>query len=271
VTWTQYAELDGLNFSVLKEGRRSMKHLQHRLKTAREDTIRLGLGRAAHCMILTPDLFPVEFSVWTGGRRAGGEWNKFCAANQGRTIIKADEYAHCIGMRDSVRAHPVAKKILEEKGEAEKVLRWQDKATEIDCKARIDWLTETTLADLKTTADLDAHRFGRLAAQYGYHVQMAFYRMGLRALGMERVVKLIAVEPLPPYDVAVFGLSDDVLWAGEEEINDLLMRVAAGRFSGLWPGRYEESEIPLELPAYCFPESDPLEGLTINSNEEEAA
>lgn len=271
MTYEEYADLEGINYSVLKEGRRSAKHLQHRLQTQREDTIRLGLGRAAHCLVLTPDLFPLEFAVWTGGQRRGKAWDEFCAATPGRTRIKADEYAHCLGMRDAIKAHPVAGPLLAAPGESEKTIQWIDPDTELQCKARIDRLSDATVLDLKTTAELEAHRFGSLAARYGYHGQMAFYRMGLRALGMDRPAKLIAVEPLPPYDVAVFSLSDDVIWAGEEEVKELLAMVAAGAFSKRWPGRYEDGEIPLELPSWVYPEADAVAELGITFNQEEAA
>jgi hypothetical protein len=254
MTWEEYAALPGVNFTILREGRRSAKHMEYRMKTQREDTIALGKGRAAHCLILTPDDFPIDFAVWRGEARRGRAWLDFEEANEGRTIIKATEYAHCIGMRDALHAHPIAGPLLASAGENEKVIQWTDEMTGVQCKARIDRVTEHEIIDLKTMKDVSARAFGQVAARLGYHVQLGFYRGGLRRLEMVRRPVIIAVEPLPPYDVAVYALGDEVLYAADEDWQELVRMVAAGQFSGRWPGRHEDGEVALELPGWCFPE-----------------
>lgn len=267
MTWEEYADLEGINATVLKEGRRSAKHLKHALEHAKEDTIRLGLGRATHCLTLTPELFEADFAIWEEGDRRGKAWLAFKEEHATQTIIKANEYEACVGMRDALLAHRVAGPLLRKAGEAEKVLRWKDEQTGLACKARLDKLTDDDLLDLKTSEDADARRFGLLAFRYGYHIQGAFYRMGVEAvLQRKPAVKLVVVEPEPPHDVAVFSVSDDDLYAGEEEARELLAKVSAGMFSGLWPGRYEEAEVPLQLPRWAFPEVEGL-GITIGGEE----
>jgi hypothetical protein len=250
---------------VLKEGRKSAKHLRYRMLTEREDTKRLALGRAGHCFILDPDTFALDFAVYRGKTRRGKEWDVHCAANPGRTTVSLKEYQRCIGMRDALLAHPIAGPLITAPGEVEKTIQWTDPVSELLCKARLDKLTSgpvrpddsrRVLFDLKTAEDVKAERFGTLAARYGYHVQMALYRMGVRALGIDPAVKLVAVEVEPPHDVAVFSMSDDVLYPGEEEIKELLAMVSAGLFSKKWPGRYETEEVPLELPRWVYPEDD---------------
>lgn len=270
--WTEYAALDGLNATVLKEGRRSMKHLQHALNHAREDTITFGKGRAFHCLVLEPENFDRDFAIWRGGVRRGKAWDEFCGAHRGQTIIKADEYGHCQEMAASVMEHPIAGPLMREAGEAEKVITWIDPLTEVPCKSRLDKLTASTVIDLKMSQDIEAHRFGSLAARYGYHLQMAWYVQGLRVLGMERKAKIVAVEPVAPYDVATFDVDDAALYAGEEEIKEILAKFSAGMFSGLWPGRYWDGPVPLELPSYVFPDTSVAEdlGLILSHAEEEA-
>lgn len=252
MTLIDYTTLPGINWTTLKEMRRSPLHYQHRLANPLEDSARLAMGRAAHTAILEPDRFPLEYAVWTGERRAGKEWEAFKAANAGRTIIKADEYATCLAMRDAVRRHPAAAAILQAGGEAEKAVTWTDDATGLPCKGRMDWLGKYVLADLKTTSDLDPVRFGATAARMGYHTQLAFYRRGVKAAtGMDYPVQIIAVESSAPHDVAVFTIDETVLYAGDEEIDELLAKVKACREANAWPGRYP-AETTLQLPNWAF-------------------
>jgi hypothetical protein len=254
MTFAEYAALPRVNFSTLKAMRRSPKHYQHRLANPLEDTSRLAFGRAVHTAVLEPDRLPLEYAVFFGERRAGKEWAAFCEQHPDQTILKRDEYESCLAVRDAVRAHPVASALLRS-GEAEQTILWTDTETGIECKARIDWLGAAGLVDLKTTADVDARLFGATAARFSYHGQLAFYLAGLRANGIDVPAKIIAVETEAPCDVAVFGIDEGVLYAGEVEVTTLLRRVADCRERNEWPGRYVGEE-PLRLPAWCFESSD---------------
>lgn len=268
MTRDEYFARPEVNWSLLKEMRRSPLQFNFRRHNPREDTKRLMAGRAGHTAILEPDRFLLDYALWTGDRRAGKEWDKFCAANGGKTILKAEDYAAALGQRDAVRAHPVAANLLRA-GRPEETVFWTDSETGLACKARLDWLGEA-LVDVKTTVDVDARRFGALAYRYGYHCQLAFYLRGLRANGIDVPAKIIAVETAEPYEVAVFGLDEDVLWAGDEEVGELLRRVSQCEVAKAWPVRYPAEE-PLALPSWAFPaEEDSTFGLT-TQHEEEAA
>jgi len=251
MTFAEYLKIDAVNWSTLKEMRRSPLHYQHRLVTAREDSARLAMGRATHTAVFESDRFLVDYALFVGDRRAGKDWDACCAANKGKTILKAAEYETCLAMRDAVRAHPVAGPALTPPGEAEKVLTWTDERTGLLCKSRLDWWRVGLFADLKTSADVDAERFAATSYRMGYHGQMAFYRAGLVANGLNAPPPwIIAVEATAPHDVAVLELDDDALYAGERMVAELLALVAAGRFSGQWPGRYPEKR-PLSLPRWA--------------------
>ena len=252
-----YTKIEAVNWSTLKEMRRSPLHYKHRLTTPREDTPSLALGRATHTAVFEPDRFALEYAVFKGERRAGKEWEAFKESHKGETILKLDEYMRCLAIRDAVRANPVAADYLAE-GIAEQTIRWNDKETGIACKGRYDWYSrkKTTLVDLKTTKDIDQRRFAQTAARFGYHSQLAFYADGLSYhAGRDVDVVIIAVEYDAPYDVAVFHLDLDVLWAGREEYQELLRRVAGCRQLGRWPGKYTERQ-SLELPRWVFGDDD---------------
>lgn len=271
MNFTEYAELQAVNATSLKAMRRSPLHYRWALEHPLEDSPRLAMGRAVHTAVFEPDRFLLDYVLFEGERRAGKAYAELCERNPTKTILKTEEYQTCLATRDAVRSHPVAGPDLTPPGEAEKVITWTDEATGLPCKARLDWWRPGLFCDLKTTADIDAGRFAATAYRLGYHVQLAFYRAGLIANGLDAPPpRIIAVEVAAPHDVAVFALDDDALYAGEVEVADLLAKVAAGRFSNLWPGRYPE-ERPLSLPAWALPQDDgDLDGLDVIVNAQEA-
>ena len=216
----------------------------------------MRLGRAIHAATLEPDVFPLEFVVFDGPRRAGKEWEEFALVNAARTVLKRDEYETALDVRDAVRAHKAARRLLRF-GKPEVSIQWTDPQTRIKAKARLDWLAPGgVLVDLKSTRDIDARTFGRLATSTGYVQQLAFYRMGLTANGAKDApVYVVAVEADEPHDVAVFQLDDDVLYAGEEMVRELLAKLKDCRRKRRWPGRYETVQ-PLDVPPWFFGSRD---------------
>jgi hypothetical protein len=256
MTFEEYLAIDAVNWSTLKEARKSPKHYLFIVSNPREDTARLALGRATHTAVLEPDRFILDFAVFRGPRRAGKDWDAFCAANKGRTILKLEEYATCLSMRDAVRAHPAAGPLLRA-GLPEQTFAAVDKETGLTLKCRTDWLATVAacFADLKTTVDVERSRFAALATRMGYFGQLAFYQRVLRANGLDLPPKIIAVEAAEPHDVAVFPVDEDALWFADQEVGRLLRLVADCRASNRWPGRYEAEE-PLAPPAWAFPQDD---------------
>ena len=253
-TYAEYAAIAAVNWSTLREALKSGKHYQRALVTPQDETDAMRLGRATHTAVFEPDRLLREYVVWEGGRRAGGDWEAFRAMHASRTILKPEEYNTALAIRDAVRGHKTAARLLRS-GAPECTLTWTDGATGLLCKARLDWFAPKALVDLKTTRDIEARRFGRHAADMLYHCQFAFASMGLLANGIKAAVKIIAVENEPPHDVAVYDLNDDVLWAGEVRVRAALDLVAECRAQKRWPGRYADEQ-PLALPTWEFPHDD---------------
>jgi len=248
VPFDEYTKIEAVNWSTLKELRKSPKHYRHRLQVEREDTPRLAIGRAAHTAVFEPDRFLVEYACYKGKIRRGKKWDAFKAANEGTTILKLDEYQRCLAIRDAVRSHPVAAKYLE-RGKAEQTIQWKHSTTGMMCKGRVDWIGDA-LVDLKTTADIDTNKFSSVSARMGYHLQLAFYRDGLASItGRELPVVMIAVEANAPHDVAVYRLDEDAMYAGQEEVNSLMETLLVCRQVDKWQGRYPDEQL-LRLPTW---------------------
>jgi hypothetical protein len=254
LSFAEYQELVGVNWTTLKHLLKSPAHYSYHLTQPPEDRQTLMLGRAFHTAVLEPDRFPLDYAVYTGGDRRGREWEAFSAANSGRTILKEKEYAEAIRMRDAVRAHRRAAQLLSH-GTPELAITWPDPHTSVVCKARLDYLHHPGVVDLKRTASLDARRFANTAADLGYHIQLALYRRGIAALtGVEATeipVWIVAVEGVPPHDVGVFRVDPGALATGDETVTTLLDTLVRCRRTKRWPGRYPD-EVDWHLPGWAY-------------------
>jgi hypothetical protein len=251
IPFEKYAAIKAINWSTLKELRRSPAHYRHRLENPREDTTRLALGRAVHTAVLEPHRFLLEYACFDGERRAGKAWEAFAEMHVNRTILKRAEYEKCIAVGDAVRRNAVAANYLA-RGAHEQVVEWTDPDTGLPCKARIDWVGDGYVLDLKTTNDVEANRFAATAARMGYFGQGAFYAGGLACTtGKPHAAIIVAVEMDAPHDVAVYRIDDDSLYAAAEEVRELLRIAATCREVDLWPGRYTEEQT-LRMPRWML-------------------
>lgn len=255
-----YDTIRAVNFSTLKELERSPAHYAHRLTHPRADTPAMRLGRAVHTAVLEPERFADEVVVFDGATRRGKAWDEFASTHEAHTILKADEHDVCCAIRDAVRGHAVAGPLLA--GDSEVTVEWDDPATGLPCKGRIDHLDGDAVFDLKTTGTIDAWAFEAHSARMLYHAQLALYARGVSvAHGITGVTAtIIAVESEPPHDVAVFDLTDEALVVGAAKCDEWLARLVECRDSGTWPGRYADRQ-ELTVPGWLS--LDPDSGLGI--------
>jgi hypothetical protein len=259
VTYEEYARIEAANWSLLKLLRDgSPLHYKHKLDhpdSADTDTFRVG--RATHTLTLEPHKYESAYTVWPR-RRQGKEWDAFEAAAQeeGKTVLTTSQADKAHAIANAVRNHPLVRPYLT-RGLAEHTMVWTDPVTGIRCKGRTDWLSYSmnAVVDLKTARSTNARRFGRQAAQLGYHCQGAHYLSGARTLRLlgnaDPAFVIVAVEHEAPYDVAVYRMDPAVEVAAREELDALLARVAECSETNDWPGRYTDEQ-PLDLPAWVF-------------------
>jgi len=260
LTFAEYKAIDAVNWSTLKELRRSPLHFQHRLTNEREDRDVLRLGRVVHIAVFEPERLPLDVAVWQGGDRRGKDWKLFETLHWRQTIVNEKEYARVCAIRDAVRACPLVQPYLAV-GEPEKVITWTDRRSGVKMKARLDWLG-AVLLDLKTARyAVDARRFAQEAFRLGYFHQLALYRRGVATalgLGQGPPALIVAVEPEGPHDIAVYRLSEDALAFVGEEVDELLERLVTCRAEGKWPGTFN-AEQELEVPRWAMPNLDDVD------------
>ncbi len=261
--FSSYRKARGVNWSTLTAMQKSPLHYHHRLITPREDTPAMAQGRLIHTAVLEPERLDADYAVWNG-RRGTNAYKEWLEGQAGRQIVTVEEYGKALNIADAVWHHPVARQVLAG-GKTEQMLTWIDPATRLLCKARPDHIRGRNLADLKSTRDVDAHYFGRTSANLGYHGQMAFYRRAVVACRrvVDPVVRFVVVEQEPPHDVAVYVLSEDVLYVGDQLVQRLLDLVVRYRRFTRPPGAHPTEE-PLAFPTWAWPEdmSDEIEVLS---------
>jgi hypothetical protein len=177
-------------------------------------------------------------------------------ASQGLCLITEEENDHINGMLDSLARSEVANGIFTE-GTAEESVFWEDYTYGFLCKCRPDWRCEVGgmpfIADLKSCADASEEGFSRACANYNYDIQAAWYLDGINTVQEEvfyRDFLFIAVEKTPPYLVAVYRASEDMVSMGRQKIKPLVDLYAKCLKEDHWPG-YEDMVKDLYLPRWA--------------------
>lgn len=176
----------------------------------------LEMGIALHMAVLEPDAFsrtyvvPPEVDRRT--KQGKEDWASFMEANEGRTILPADQYETVRGMATSVLSHPEAQRWLEVCSEREVCLVGEYRG--IPAKCRIDALDPASglFLDLKSTR----HRANivaceRAAHELNYFLRLALYRRLMQEAGMPwNGCSVIWVESKPPHAVNILPVAS---WA----------------------------------------------------------
>jgi len=193
------------------------------------------LGTAVHSMVLGSR--PGESIVRYVGRRAGKEWDAFEAVHAGATILNEAEWAKAEAVAEAVRADPVARDHMVN-ARFELPLSWDDGGVACSTSG-VDIVQPRRIGDLKTAASTHIETFQRQAFNFSYHAQLAWYRRGARANGLDvtQGVFVVAVETCPPYEVVVHELSEDLIDLGDRTVTLWLERFKVYRDSDMWPGR----------------------------------
>lgn len=167
------------------------------------------------------------------------EWEKGIG---GRHVLSPAEWRKLHLMRDSVMAHPTARKLIEAVGRVEHCHYWHDKETGELCRSRPDKTIDSLqiMADLKSAADVSERGFNQSVHGYRYHVQAAYYTDGChKALWAPKKFLFILVSTTRDrarYPVHVRELPPEHVQFGRDEYRIDLHTYAHAKKSGVWNG-----------------------------------
>lgn len=251
-----YHAAPGLSKSGMDLLLKSPAHYRAAKDTDHEPTPAMLMGSAVHTAVLEPDLFEKKYvpSPDINRRTKAGkeEFAAFQEANQGKEILKPEDYELIINMRDSIFAHTLASKLLTD-GKAELSYFWEDDQTGALLKCRPDYLrSDGVVIDLKTTLDASPESFAKSAANFHYHLQAAHYLEGVSALGDHAThFVFVCVEKKPPYAVACYTLDSEAVGFGQLLAREAISRYTKCREADQWPG-YSPKIESLSLPPWAF-------------------
>ncbi|MET8866483.1 PD-(D/E)XK nuclease-like domain-containing protein [Nonomuraea sp. NPDC004580] len=214
------------------------------------------VGSAAHKLVLGagPELALVDKERWDDKdtKAKVAEIRK-----RGAIPLKRADWQMVHDMADAIRRHPLAGPLFDPvEGEAEKTFIWQDPATGVWRRARLDWVPNCgdgrfVIADYKTTAAASRHAVAKTIATYGYFMQDPWYRDAVTAAGLDDDPLFVFVfqEKTAPYLVNVVALDPDDVEAGRERNERALNLYADCAATGIWPG-YGDDIAPIILPRW---------------------
>ena len=141
----------------------------------------VDLGTHVHCAVLEPDEFTAnyvtmpDYGTSASGKRSAELFEKNM---KGKIILNAKTYETVIAMKNSILAHPVARKLLTSPGQSEVSIFGELQGLKVKCRPDRQVNPEAfggqhILVDVKKTADID--KFIYSVRDFGYHRQNAFY------------------------------------------------------------------------------------------------
>lgn len=213
-------------------------------------------GHGAHKYVLGEGSVIVEIEAdnWqTKAAREGREaaWARNEVPLLTKDVIKAK------AMADAARKHPVLRELLgAPDGVPELSGYWHDPETGVRLRFRPDWLCQIRGqiigVDYKTTTDASPENCARAAADYGYHMQDAWYRDGLVATEItDDPDFLIAFQSKkPPHLVSVVRIRPHHVELGRRRNRKAIDLYHQCITSGDWPG-YGDQIHNIDLPSYA--------------------
>lgn len=176
------------------------------------------------------------------------------------THLTASELNQITCMCRAIKNDVKCSNALSQKGESELSIFWQDEKTGVWLKCRPDFLPYDCkdVPDYKTADSADPQTFYNSFIKYGYHIQAAMYRMGIKAVTGIDVENFffIVQEKEAPYITQIFNpATDHIITWGEKAIYSGIEKYLECKQKDLWEG-YSNKIIELRIE----PAPDELDG-----------
>lgn len=256
-----YHRWQALSNSWLSHLRISPAHLLDLMESGPdESTPAQAFGTAVHCAVLEHQVFDDRYAIqpedMNGSTKAGRAF-RTAARKAGRVVLTCKEGRGCMAIARRARANKRMAEWRKRPHYTEVSLCWERDG--YLCKARIDLMVPglNDFADLKTTITASPEGFARHIARYRYHVQLAWYADGLRALtGDTWNAFIVAAEKRRPFLVTIHALEQGGIahCAAIAECDRLFALYKSCCESSTWPGYPDVNDIV--LPDWAIEETE---------------
>ncbi len=219
-------------------------------------TAAMNQGSAVHARIGEPETFDKEFAIKPEGLNLRTKEGKLWKEEQGNKILLDTSFGEALkGIEEAFLASP-GRRYYEMEGESEFTFVWEQE--NMPAKCRPDWVSNDRkiIVDLKTTQDASKRGFQRSIGTYSYHLQAAWYCMGVEAVtGVKpEEFTFIAIEKTAPYGIGVYKADQEMLEIGKEKCLEALSMIATWEDLQIFPGYSEEVEL-ISLPPWLRPKN----------------
>jgi len=169
-----------------------------------------------------------QFALNVQGHCKGKAWTEWRDANPARHYLKPNEINPFEIILQHLKANETTARIIEIP-DKEVSLVWQDAATGIRCRARVDVLDESNglIIDWKTTVNNDKNDFLRSCERLHYMERLAFYAQGIQALtGHAFEPLIIAIKSRPSFSIRPYTVPEYLWERAHWRVDQTLERIA---------------------------------------------
>jgi hypothetical protein len=243
-----FADDGTVHFSDLKRIADSGVQYLHAISRPFIPTRAMLIGTGVHHIVLG-ERPTSKVAHFPGDKRAGKAWTEFEAAHPGYDILTNPEWDEAEQIATAVLTDPVAREYLDG-ARFEVPLSWEDSGLKCSTTG-VDIIQPGRIGDLKTTNTTEIEKWQRQAFSFSYHCQLAWYRRGCVANGIDvsRGMFLLGVDVKPPHEVVVLEMSEDLIDLAERTLSLWMERLKVYVDSRQFPGR-AQSAVVWTVPAW---------------------
>lgn len=256
-----FADTDYISNSMLSVFHQSPAIYRARFidkKIAFEPTDEMRLGTLVHTLLfLGEDTAAEQYYVITkkpdrrtkAGKQRAAEIEQESA---GKIVLDEDTWRRALRMVEELSVHNVVSSLVSSASEMEDIHWWRDEKYSINCKCKIDALSDGIIVDLKTSSNPHPNSFGRSVANFGYYRQAAWYRRAVAATngGTKPPFVFCVVGSSEPHEVFCYSLTEEDMKYGDLHCDDLLGRLVTAKQHNQWDHPGSSGICTIELPGW---------------------
>lgn len=216
-----------------------------------------NFGRAAHMLVLQPDVFAQKVVVkpddYVGNANIWKQWLRD-QKDMGKTVVSKNDEKKLYGMAASIKRDKTIMAILAD-GQFEQTAIAQDKMTGLWMRCKPDFLPNDPRqapADFKTAESADLESFERACANYGYPFQAGFYSNVMEETGRPRLdfYTFVVIENKAPHATAVYYLDGFTVSEERRVVRDAMIELSDCVKNNHWPSYNGGHAVEAKLPYY---------------------
>lgn len=248
--WKTYKGMPAINPSSLAAGLRGHNDVDvraihaamtgERKEPAQASQDRMDRGSLLHLALLQPERLATDVAVWRGKIRKGAEWDAFEHDNNGKLILRGEDFDRVMAVYNEVKNHPMCGGKLAGCA-AEVAMILEDCGQQ--CRGQVDAIhfEKRMIIDVKTTdATISQDSCERTIRSLHYREKMALYRRWIAKITQTnpdswRCYNLfIGMDETNPA-IALVLLTEDGLEWGEAAMVNALQAYSVAKKSGKFP------------------------------------